>query len=154
MTPETSSIDRRYTPMKQRTIIFVIALATMLVTAGAAMAAPGNAPDHVEQTDGSNEADVGSDNPNEMTDENATDGNTMADKQVSDTTALNEDASDRDERAANAQGPPADLPSQVPDFVSQMHDVIGQFLDGEYDGSLGDTINDVTPGNESDTEMQ
>lgn len=42
-------------------------------------------------------------------------------------------------------GPPADLPSSVPDFVGDLHDLIGQHLDGTLNGLLGDHVSDVTP---------
>jgi hypothetical protein len=41
-------------------------------------------------------------------------------------------------------GPPGDLPSQVPDFVGDIHDRIGGFLDGSID-SLGEAVSGVTP---------
>lgn len=49
----------------------------------------------------------------------------------------------------DSAGPPDDLPGPVPDFVSDIHDAIQQFLDGGID-SLGETVSDITPGNESD----
>lgn len=39
-------------------------------------------------------------------------------------------------------GPPGDLPGPVPDFVSTIHDLVSQFIDGTLDGSLGDVISD------------
>jgi hypothetical protein len=42
-------------------------------------------------------------------------------------------------------GPPDDLPEPVPDFVSDVHGAIGDFLGGAVD-SLGDAVSGVTPG--------
>lgn len=41
-------------------------------------------------------------------------------------------------------GPPGDLPSQVPEFVGDIHEEIGGFLDGSID-SLGEAVSGVTP---------
>lgn len=38
-------------------------------------------------------------------------------------------------------GPPSDLPSQVPDFVSSILDAVRNFT-----GGLGETISEITPG--------
>lgn len=44
-------------------------------------------------------------------------------------------------------GPPGDLPDQVPDFVSDVHGAISDFLVGTVD-SLGDAVSGLTPGGE------
>jgi len=44
-------------------------------------------------------------------------------------------------------GPPGDLPSQVPDFVGDIHDRVGGFLNGSID-SLGEAVSGVTPDGE------
>jgi len=48
-----------------------------------------------------------------------------------------------DER--NGQGPAVDLPDQVPDHVSEIHDRISSFLNGNLEGTLGDAVSAVTP---------
>ena len=42
-------------------------------------------------------------------------------------------------------GPPDDLPGPVPDFVSDIHGAISDFLSGSID-ALGETVSDLTPG--------
>jgi hypothetical protein len=42
-------------------------------------------------------------------------------------------------------GPPTDLPTQVPDFVSSIHEQISGFLNGTVD-DLGAAISGLTPG--------
>ena len=42
-------------------------------------------------------------------------------------------------------GPPDDLPDPVPDFVSDVHGAISDFLSGGID-ALGDVVSDLTPG--------
>lgn len=46
-------------------------------------------------------------------------------------------------RTALQAGPPADLPAQVPDFVTDIMDAVRSFDGG---GGLGETIRDLTPG--------
>lgn len=48
---------------------------------------------------------------------------------------------DTAERAAEGKGPPVDMPEQVPDHVTEIHETIRPFLEG----SLGDAISDITP---------
>ena len=43
-------------------------------------------------------------------------------------------------------GPPSDLPGPVPDFVGDIHETIGGFLDGTVE-SLGEAVSGLTPGN-------
>ena len=50
-----------------------------------------------------------------------------------------------DRRGPGERGPRTDLPAQVPDFVSQIHEIVGQHLDGALDGSLGDHVSGLTP---------
>lgn len=45
-------------------------------------------------------------------------------------------------------GPPEDLPEQVPDFVSDVHDAVRDFLGGTID-SLGAAVSDLTPGGDA-----
>jgi len=127
----------------------------LLVATGAAMAMPGNAPDHAQ--DGNAQAD---DHAADDTDES--DGNEAgerADETANDSEA-SENASDArrgppaDVPAAGAaddangsQGPPVDMPEQVPDFVSDIHETVGNFAGGAVDGaqSLGETVSALTP---------
>ena len=109
----------------QLTKIAGVALALLLVT-GTAAAMPGAAPAQAD----------------EHTDD------------VTDDTDESDPAADAAERGADRpgsaaeRGPPVDLPSQVPDFVGDIHDRIGQFLDGDLAGSLGEHLSELTPGDE------
>ncbi|WP_277553884.1 hypothetical protein [Halobaculum limi] len=47
-------------------------------------------------------------------------------------------------------GPPTDLPEQVPDFVSQIHDQIRSFIDGSVD-NLGDAVSGIAGGENADS---
>lgn len=49
--------------------------------------------------------------------------------------------------APDDAGPPADLPNPVPDFVGDIHDAIGSFIDGTVD-HLGSVVSDLTPGDD------
>ena len=117
-----------------------IALAALLLTAGAAMATPGDAPDHSN----SDASDAANEHADEHADERDQNASAAEDDEVDDEEmSENESAEVRDANAADA-GPPQDMPEQVPDHVSQIHDLIRQFLNGDGDGSLGDQISDVT----------
>lgn len=50
-----------------------------------------------------------------------------------------------DEGPPGDAGPPVDLPDPVPDFVSDIHGAIGDFIDGSID-HLGSVVSDLTPG--------
>ncbi|MFB6173370.1 MAG: hypothetical protein ABEI39_01880 [Halobacteriales archaeon] len=111
--------------------IAAIGLAALLVTAGAAAAMPGNAPDHA----GADDEQTSDRRPDDAEDdENATDDAGAPPATVAD--AGGADA---------ARGPPADLPTQAPDHVSRIHDLIREFLSGDLDGSLGDAVSDASP---------
>lgn len=49
------------------------------------------------------------------------------------------------ENAPGEAGPPSDLPGLVPDFVGDIHEAIGGFLDGTVE-NLGKAVSDLTPG--------
>lgn len=50
--------------------------------------------------------------------------------------------------AGRMMGPPAEMPGQVPGFVSDIHRTILNFLQGQFGpGELADRIADATPGN-------
>ena len=120
-----------------------VALAILLVTAGAAAAVPGNAPAFA----GNDEAQA---NDHSQGDENPPDhaGNAS---DAGNASVASSGAADHDgASAAEARGPPVDLPSAVPDHVSAIHDLIRQHLAGDLDGSLGEAIADVTPDDEND----
>ena len=136
-----------------RTKLVAVAFAALLVTVGTVAAAPGNAPvdvgaddqydDHADAA-GENAADAPADD-----DEAANESNVgqPADAPVDDDAADNADGAAPDTAAENAdrRGPPADLPAQVPDHVSAIHDLIRSFLGGDHDGSLGESVSDATP---------
>ena len=116
-----------------RTKLVAVAFAALVVTVGTVAAAPGNAPvdvgaddQHGDQAAAGEDADA---------DNESADGGPPADVPPSD--AEDTESADR--------GPPADLPAQVPDHVSEIHDLIGSFLGGDLDGSLGDAVSDATP---------
>lgn len=119
--------------MKLRTIA-TIALVTLLVAAGTAAALPGNAPEHAQAPDdASNGADDAADLDDD-TNETATDET---------------EAAGPTERSDRAGGPPESLPAQVPEHVGEIHDAIRSFLDGSMDGSLGETLQNITPDDET-----
>lgn len=111
-------------------LIAVIATVALLVTTGAALAAPGNAPD-----------DAGA---------ATVDDGTSADEAAENGSAAAENRDENGSAAADehAQGPPDNLPEPVPDHVGQIHDLVRQFLNGSLEGSLGEAISD---GSVSDT---
>lgn len=65
--------------------------------------------------------------------------------------AAPDDASADDQRGDAGPGvnvgPPGDLPGQVPEFVGDIHERIGGFLNGTVE-SLGDAVSGVTPDGE------
>lgn len=125
----------------------------LLVASGAAMAMPGDAPDHAQdgtaQADDHSQADdhAQADDHSQANDADAGE-NESAMPHGRPTDVPNGEAAD----AANgSQGPPVDLPEQVPDFVSDVHEVIGNHVDGAIEGaqSLGETISAMTPGSDA-----
>ena len=126
--------------MKVRTIT-VIAIATMLATTGAVVAAPGNAPNLPD-----NAHDMNDTEQNDDSSKNATVVEEMNEKTTGredSDRAVGAGASGADVRAENSQGPPTDLPAQVPEHVGQIHDLIRQFLNDDVGESLGNAISDV-----------
>lgn len=149
----------------KRTALAAIGLAVLLVTAGLATAAPGTT---TTPADGPNEhandaAQAGDDNADHA-DENATDGHEKADdpetaeaneSEQSDCTcsddanesAVDENATQAREENAEAnearQGPPTEMPANVPDHVSEIHVLIQDYLGGDLSGSLGSAISDL-----------
>jgi hypothetical protein len=45
-------------------------------------------------------------------------------------------------------GPPDDLPDPVPDFVSELHGAISEFVSGSAD-RLGEALRSITPGGDA-----
>ena len=133
--------------MKLTTIAGAL-LAVLMVATGAAAAMPADAPTDASveqpanatdaQQNGSGQADVAPGGG----DENPSDGGVS-------------DAEDADENASPAgiaedrRGPPSDMPAQVPDFVTDIHDLVQQKIDGTL-SSLGDQVSSLTPGGEAD----
>ncbi|WP_459191853.1 hypothetical protein [Halosimplex sp. J119] len=113
----------------------------LLLATGAAMAMPGNAPEQAQADD------------NAQADDHAQNGTAAADggdgADENDTDARHGQPSDVPgaDAANGSQGPPVDMPAQVPDFVSDVHGIIGSHVGGAVDGaqSLGEQISDVTP---------
>lgn len=144
------------------TKVVAIGLAALLLTAGAAAAMPGNAPvdagandseqapNHVDQTEDSDEATDESANATEIDDAPANESVANASDET-DGVDNAERAPPAEQRSENAQGPPTDMPEQVPDFVTDVHDLINQHLFGDLDGNLGEQISDVTPSEESES---
>jgi hypothetical protein len=87
----------------------IVAVLALLVSAGAAAAAPGTAP-----TDAGQSSDTG---------------------------------------PSDDAGPPSSLPDQIPDFVSDLHETIGDFLWGSVD-NLGEAVRSITPGGSGDAPAQ
>jgi hypothetical protein len=116
------------------TKLVAIALAVLTLTAGAAAAMPGNAPDHAgsntaEQASAHGPQDGADGNESEVDDADTTEQRRTADHE--------------------RYGPPVDMPSQVPDHVTQIHDLIRHFLNGGHDGSLGEAISGVMGGGQA-----
>lgn len=107
-------------------------LALAVVASGAAAALPGNAPVDAPMDD--NTADAAGEQHAE---------------QAGEQRAAQSQEQRAEGAAAGQQGPPVDLPSQVPDFVSDIHDLIRQHVSGTLDGILGHQVSDVTPDNET-----
>ena len=122
-------------PMKSTTLL-AAGLAALVVFGGTAVALPGNAP-----------VDANANNAAETAPERGPNDDRRAGG-APDAAANGSDRSNAD--AAGERGPPDDLPSQVPDHVSEIHDLIRQHLSGDLTGSLGDAISEVTPGGDDD----
>ena len=116
-------------------------LLAVLVITGSAAALPGaagaQADDHADN--------AGADNAAQQADD-ADENESAAGANAADRRGPPADAGE----AADQRGPPSDLPEQVPDFVSEVHTLVGQKLAGDLTGDLGAQISDLTPGDESD----
>ncbi|WP_229121383.1 hypothetical protein [Halapricum desulfuricans] len=123
-----------------------IALAVVLIAGGTAAALPGNAPADAPVPDQANTNETVTD----AADANETDESAdRADRRPHEATERGPPAERGPHMSENAsaaeRGPPTDMPEQVPDFVTELHETINQFLSGELEGDLGAAIADVTP---------
>lgn len=124
----------------------VIAITALIVTAGAAVAMPGNAPEHAAADENERASDQ---EPDDAADARSN-SDLAADENASAEDTGDNRASGPDERAAAqaehppdsaaASGPPVDLPDQVPDHVTTIHELIVDFLNGDLDGDLGSSV--------------
>ncbi len=99
--------------------IAAVGVAFLLVTAGAAAAAPENTPDvsNADEPDGEHN------------------------NETEDTVAGDVGSDDDEERRPAHAGPPGDLPDAIPDGLTEVQDAVGDTLDGVFDGdALGDSI--------------
>ena len=121
----------------KRIAILATALAVLVLGTGAVMAQPGNAP-----------VDVPAEQP--------TDGEQQAEHEMNETEQMNETEANASEHAGSQadvapdahanngeQGPPVEMPDPVPDRVAEIHEMIQQFLDGNLDSPLGESLQDV-----------
>ncbi|QLH82543.1 hypothetical protein [Halosimplex pelagicum] len=127
--------------------IVAVFASVLLVATGAAMAMPGNAPDHAQDgnaqaDDHSQSGDRAEDDADEF-DSNATESDSDARRGPPADVPAAGGADD----ANGSQGPPVEMPEQVPDFVSGVHETIGNVAGGAVDGarSLGEKISALTP---------
>jgi hypothetical protein len=118
--------------MKLSTLV-AIALAALLVTAGAVAAVPSHASANEQAPD---RGDAGEPGVATADDDRRPGG-----------PASQPERRDRSDDDASARGPPETLPEQVPDHVAEVHDRIRRFLSGDLGGPLGESVSDVTPGN-------
>ncbi|ELY79467.1 hypothetical protein [Natrinema gari] len=117
----------------KRTTLIAVTCAVLIAATGFAAAAPGTAPVSVDSS--ADDADDRRANDHATADH--ADGNAEHRE--------NGAAADSGADASTGQGPSGDLPEQVPDHVSAIHDRVSAFLSGGLDGSLGDAISSVTP---------
>jgi len=133
--------------MKRTTLIAAV-LAALIMATGFAAAAPGNAP--VDVDTGADRIDDHAENEQQ----HANDRDDRSENAATEHTENDAAAGERNGNGAtderNGQGPNVDLPAQVPDHVSTIHDRISSFLSGGLEGSLGDAISELTPGDGED----
>jgi hypothetical protein len=109
-----------------------VLLAVLLVATAGVAALPGNAPADSQAGQADDNYDDGA---------NASDAPADAGPEMNDSETDEENAENA-ENADDRRGPPTDMPAQVPDHVSQIHELIHQYLDGDID-NLGERISDV-----------
>lgn len=137
--------------------LIAVVMAVLLLTAGAAAATPGESPtnDGTETADEHQPTETGDDATDEDenatdADENATDADVAADDNETDAdVAADAEDDESDERDENAsEGPPTDMPEQVPDHVTAIHQLIRDKLNGDLGNTtLGEAISGVVGGN-------
>lgn len=132
--------------------IAAAALAVLLVSAGAVAAVPGDVPDGAQADDHSQADEHAQDGDGQDgdRDERARGGhaNASVDGADDDAGAPGEATAGQ---AREERGPPTDVPEQVPDFVSPIHEEILKHLNGDISGAeLGEVISNLTPGDGSD----
>jgi hypothetical protein len=118
------------------TKITAVALALLVVGAGAVAAFPGQAADQAQ--------DHANDNANDAGDGMPADAGAPDD--LGNASDAADNASDANANASERRGPPTDMPEPVPDHVSQIHETINSWLDGDTEGSLGEMISDIVGG--------
>lgn len=149
--------------------LFAITLAALLITAGAAVATPSQAPDN-SGGDTADDHRADASDADDRDNKTATDTNTVGIQNATEQTENNADnATDtgaaQDENATNSESvstagdtmagverdgngtdaPPTEMPAPVPDQVGEIHQLISDKLNGSLgDVSLGDAISDVT----------
>ncbi|MFA9416294.1 hypothetical protein [Natrinema sp. HArc-T2] len=132
--------------MKRTTLIAAV-FAVLIMATGFAVAAPGNAPVDVD-TGADSTDDHAESEPQHATDHDDRRENAATERNGNGAAADEHNGNGAaDER--NGQGPNVDLPAQVPDHVSTIHDRISSFLSGDLETSLGDAISEVTPDDEN-----
>jgi hypothetical protein len=142
------------------TKIASVLLAVLLVATAGAAALPGNAPDKAQagQADGNYEngsdaAEAANASEDDAQETSEADNESEMDNESEAKPDHAGAASERAGAAANGErGPPTDMPAQVPDFVTQIHELVNQKLDGSLD-NLGEAIQGVTPDEEADDEQ-
>lgn len=119
--------------MKRLTMI-AAGLAVLVLATGAALAQPGNAPVEVP-TDHHDDATTQATDPTTADDMNETATNDSDADPQSDIAPVDGNGPD-----AGEQGPPVEMPTPVPDRVAEIHEMIRSFIDGQLDGSLGESL--------------
>jgi hypothetical protein len=122
----------------KRTTILAVALAAVIAATGAAVATPGS----TAPTDASGAA-AAADAAGGSTAATAVDESTAGtDEETANDTAERGQSDAVEPNASERAGPSEQLPDPVPDFVSDIHGLVGQFLDGSID-SLGSEVSDA-----------
>jgi len=133
--------------MQHKTIAGLV-LAALLVT-GSAAAMPGNAVTQAQEQMSEHTNGAAGNTPVETGEQSNASTDEATESDMRDANGSNADrgppegvpAADKDKR-----GPPTEMPEQVPDFVSELHSLIEQQLDGDLTGPLGEQRSDLTPG--------
>lgn len=112
-------------------------LALFVVATGAAAAMPGNAPVDAPDRADNQTADAEADAQAEM--------NETADDESGE---AEERQAGGPPEAAGERGPPTDMPGAAPDFVSEIHASINDYLSGAVE-DLGSAVSEITPGGEA-----